>query len=108
MLWAPSVSAEVLNVAWSLPLRVCGVPNGALPSKKETVPVGVPAPGAVAETVAVNVPCCTTADGVGAEITTVVDGPLLTVCVPSAAVLPWQLASPLYAARMTCFPSHGT
>lgn len=53
MVWLPTVNAEVVNVA-TPPLSV-PVPMGLPPSRKVTVPVGVPAPGATGETVAVKV-----------------------------------------------------
>ena len=62
------------------------VPIVAVPLRKVTVPVGVPAPGAVTETVAVKVTACPTADGFGEEDNDVVVFALLylqycgTVC----------------------------
>jgi hypothetical protein len=53
MLWVATLSDEVLNVAVS-PLSV-PVPKVVVPSMNVTVPVGVPAPGDTAATVAVNV-----------------------------------------------------
>ena len=50
------------------------------PSKNVTVPDGLPAPGATATTVAVNVTLCPNTDGFGAEATLVVVLALLTVC----------------------------
>jgi len=54
------------------------VPIGIVPLRKVTVPVGVPAPGAITVTVAVNVTLCPTADGFGEELTVVVVLALLT------------------------------
>ena len=53
MLWVPMASAEVVYVAILL-LKV-PVPREVLPFLKVTVPVGVPAPGEAAATVAVKV-----------------------------------------------------
>ncbi len=49
-------------------------------SKKVTEPVRVPAPGAVASTVAVKVTLWPKTEGLGAEVTLVVVLALLTVC----------------------------
>ena len=49
----PTARAEVANVARP-PLSV-PVPMGLPPSRKVTVPLGVPVPGATADTVAVKV-----------------------------------------------------
>jgi hypothetical protein len=50
-----------------------------VPSRKVTVPLGVPAPGATTETVAVNVTDCPKTDGFAPEATVVVVFALLTV-----------------------------
>ena len=73
----PTASAEVVNVAMS-PLSV-PVPIGLPPSRNVTVPVGVPAPGATGETVAVNVTDWPKTDGFTDEVTVVVVSALLTV-----------------------------
>jgi len=52
MTCAPAVSELVVNVAGLLSVPV---PRTVVPSLKVTVPVGVPAPGATALTVAVKV-----------------------------------------------------
>jgi hypothetical protein len=48
------------------------VPIVVLPSRKETLPVGVPDPGATGLTVAVNVTVCPNTDGFTDETTAVV------------------------------------
>src|SRR6266853_1990149 len=53
MEWEATLSEVVLSVAW--PELRLPVPRVAAPSLKATVPVGVPAPGAVGATVAVKV-----------------------------------------------------
>lgn len=53
MLCEPTESVDVENVAW--PELSVPVPRVVAPSLKVTVPAGVPAPGATADTVAVNV-----------------------------------------------------
>ncbi|OSY39998.1 hypothetical protein BG653_05642 [Streptomyces platensis] len=62
-----------------------GVPS---PKSKVTVPVGVPAPGAAAETVAVMSTDWPTTAGSGDELTTVADndGCTMWVSVPTEAV----------------------
>jgi hypothetical protein len=49
----PTVSDDVLKVAE--PALSVPVPSVVVPSLKVTVPVGVPAPGATTDTVAVNI-----------------------------------------------------
>src|SRR5439155_1220445 len=61
----------VTNVAWPEPFRV-PVPRVLEPSLKVTVPVGVPAPGLFAVTVAVKVTDCPDTDGLIEELTRVV------------------------------------
>ena len=53
MEWLPTPSWLVLMLA--VPPESCAVPSELLPSTKVTVPVGVPTPGALADTVAVSV-----------------------------------------------------
>ena len=74
----PTVSAEVVKVAMP-PLSV-PVPMGLPLSTNVTVPVGVPAPGGPAETVAVNVTDWPKTEGFADEPTVVVVLVLLTTC----------------------------
>jgi hypothetical protein len=53
IVWLPEASPDVESDA--LPLASDALPIWTAPSKNRTVPVGVPAPGATAETLAVNV-----------------------------------------------------
>ena len=53
-LWLPEASDDVLKVAVAAPFSVA-VPSVVVPSKKVTVPVGVPTPGATTVTVVVRV-----------------------------------------------------
>jgi hypothetical protein len=55
------------------------VPIVIVPLRNVTMPVGVPAPGRVTVTVAVNVTLCPTADGFGDEVRLVLVLALLTV-----------------------------
>jgi hypothetical protein len=88
----PTASAEVANVA--LPEVKVAVPSVAAPSRNVTVPVGVPAPGETALTVAVKVTDWPNTDGFTDELTAVELLALLTVCVMAAEVLPAKLLSP--------------
>jgi hypothetical protein len=74
------------------------VPIVIVPLRKVTVPVGVPAPGLVTETVAVKVTLCPTADGFGEEDSDVVVFALLTTCETAVLVLVLKLPSPTYVA----------
>src|SRR5438093_6178598 len=59
--WEPTASVLVTNVAWPEPFSV-PVPRVLEPSLKVTVPVGVPAPGLFAVTVAAKVTGCPNTD----------------------------------------------
>jgi hypothetical protein len=85
-------SAVVLTVATPEPFSV-PVPNVVAPSLNVTVPVGVPAPGATAVTIAVRVTDWPNTDGFRDEVSAVVvlAGP--TVCVIADEVLPLKLVS---------------
>jgi len=68
------------------------------PSRKFTVPAGLPAPGGTTVTVAVNVTLDPATDGFEEEVTVVVVLALLTVWVSTALVLVLKFASPPYDA----------
>ena len=68
---------EIVNVA--VPLDNGPVPSVVAPSRNVTVPLGVPAPGATAATVAVKVTLCPKTDGLEDEATVVVVFALFTV-----------------------------
>ena len=74
------------------------VPIVIVPLRNVTVPVGVPAPGAVTVTVAVKRTLCPTADGFGEEDNDVVVFALFTTCETVALVLVLKLALPPYCA----------
>ena len=78
-------SEEVMKVA--CPAISAPVPSVVAPSLNVTVPVGVPAPGAVAVTVAVKVTDWPNTDGLTEEATPVLVPALLTVCVKLTEVL---------------------
>jgi hypothetical protein len=79
-LWLPAASADVLNVATSAVLRML-VPKAVLPSKKVTLPVAVPAPGATGATVAVSVTDCPKLEGSGDAVNAVIVEAWITVSV---------------------------
>ena|SRR5579884_1223411 len=97
MLWLPTLKLDVEQVACPEPLRACA-PQPVMvapPSLKFAVPVGVPAPGRLAVTVAVKVTLCPKTDGLADELTVVVVLAWFTVCVRTALVLVVKLPSPL-------------
>ena len=88
----PTASVLIVNIAWPEPFRV-PVPRVLGPSLKVTAPVGVPAAGLFAVTVAVKVTDCPDTDGLAEELTNVVVL-YFTVWVTLDDVLPVKLASP--------------
>jgi hypothetical protein len=73
--WVPTLNPEM--VSDPLPLVIVDVPSKIVPSKNETVPVGVPPLGPV--TVAVSVTGWPNIEGLTEEVSVVVDVPGLTV-----------------------------
>jgi len=71
-----------------------------LPSMKVTVPVGVPEPGDLAETVAVKVTNLPNLEGLEDDLIAVAVAALLTVCIRGADVLLSKLVLPLKVAVM--------
>src|SRR5881628_35048 len=94
--WLPVASDEVINVAW--PVVSVPVPSVVAPSLNVTVPVGVPAPGAAAATVAVNVTAWPNTDGLGAAAMSVALPALFTVWVKLGDVLVLKLPPPPFTA----------
>jgi len=94
--WLPMMSVDVLNVAVVTPpvVESEGVPSVVDPSLNVTVPVGLPLPGEVTDTVAVNVTDCPKLDGLALEETLVVVLDWLTVCVIADDVLEAKLVTP--------------
>src|SRR5437899_12021004 len=78
----PAAKVEVVNVALPLLFSVA-LPIGPEPlpkvSTKKSIPVGVPAPGLVAVTIAVSVTGSPVADGFCEEVNVVVDAQKTTV-----------------------------
>jgi hypothetical protein len=91
--WDPTLSDVVVSDA--TPAVSVPEPSAVAPSKKLTVPVGVPAPGATTATVAVKVLACPNTDGSGAEVNVAVVDAWFTVCVSTGEVVPVKLVSPL-------------
>src|SRR5437667_141807 len=81
----PRASALVVTDATPWPSRLCGPPMGVLSATNWTVPVGVPAPGAVAVTAAMNCTPCPKAEGLMSALT-LVDVPAWLTTWP---VEPW-------------------
>src|SRR5436305_1763854 len=103
-MWPPAVSEETVQVdtpAFTGRLEQLA-PRGPRPSVKVTLPVGAPAPGAVAETVAVKVTDCPNTEGLRSETTATVVLALLTCWATALEVEVLKLPSPLYVAVMEC------
>jgi hypothetical protein len=98
MVWPATESKEVAKVA--CPPESVFVLSAVAPSLKITVPVGVPDPGTVALTVAVNVTDWPKTDGFAEDVAAIVLLALLTTCVKVGEVLVLKLVSPLYATVM--------
>lgn len=100
MLWPPTANVAVMNAAWPKPLRV-PVPIVLPPSLNVTVPEGMPEPGALAVTVAVNVTDWPKTVGMPDVTTTVVVLSWLTVWPPdNVPALAEKIESPEYSAVM--------
>src|ERR1700730_11598511 len=96
MLWLPTPAYVTEQVA--MPATRAWLTQAAMltpPSWKVTVPVGVPAPGGFAVTVAVNVTTWPATEGLTEELSAVVVASWLMVWVSGADVLVRKLASPL-------------
>src|SRR5205823_1863225 len=89
----------------AMPLVSVALPNVLAPSRKMTVPVGVPDPGASAATVAVKVTAWPNTDGLAEEITVLVLLTWLTVWVMAADMLLPKLVSPPYTAVIGWAPT---
>ena len=88
----PTESDEVVNVA--TPPERFTTPIDALPSRKVTVPVGVPADCGLPATAAVNVTTMPKLEGLSEEVRVVVLPALDTTCDKGDEVLVKKLASP--------------
>ena len=101
IVWLATLRAAVVNVACP-EVMVTLAARVVAPSVKVTVPLGVPAPGATAATVAVKVMLCPNTEGLGEELTVVLLEALFTTCgvAESFPVELLKVPSPLYAAVM--------
>src|SRR5205823_5987523 len=101
----PTLSEDVAQLARPLlRVRLLQLVMAVPPFLKVTFPVGVPEPGLLAVTVAVNVTDCPNTDGLAEELAAVVV-PYFTVCVSLEDVLPLKLASPPYDALIEWEPT---
>lgn len=80
------------------------VPNEVGPSKNVTVPVGVPAPGAVTDTIAVSVNGWPAVDGFGDGTTATVVAAMFTTWDTGLDVLLTKFVSPAYTAVIEDVP----
>src|SRR5664279_1361564 len=79
--WVPAARALVEYVAWPVGVSAVGAPTFFPSTRNWTVPVGVPAPGAAALTVAVNVTFVVRVTGLPLLVTSVLLEALFTVWV---------------------------
>src|SRR5437773_1866632 len=102
----PTLSEDVAQLArpW-LRVRLLQLVMAVPPSRKVTLPAGVPAPGLLAVTVAVKVTDCPDTDGLAEELTSVVVVAFFTVWVSVLEVLPLKVALPPYDAVIGCEPT---
>ena len=100
----PTDSAAVLILALP-PLSVTGPPKLEPSIWNCTVPPGVPAPGALAVTLAVKVTVWPKTDGFCEEVSVVAVLSWLTTWLTVFEVLPASLVSPLYTAVIECDPT---
>jgi hypothetical protein len=91
--WDPTLNVDVVSDA--TPAESVPEPSKVAPSKKLMVPVGVPAPGETAVTVAVRVLACPKTDGSGLEVKVAVVEAWFTVWVSTGDVELVKLVSPL-------------
>ena len=93
-MWEPAVSVETVAVASPL-VKGTAAPRLEPPSLNCTVPVGVPAPGAVAVTVAEKPTPWPEMEGLGDDPTATEVSALLTTWVASVETLELKSASPV-------------
>src|SRR5512142_1838291 len=86
MAWPPAAAKLVVNVA-APPVPTATVPRTVAPSLNVTVPIGVPAPGATAATVAVKVTAWPVTAGLTDDRRATVVAAGLTVTAVAAEVL---------------------
>ena len=96
-----------MNDTWNVatPFTRLDVPIPFLPSKSCTCPVGVPAPGGIAATVAATVTSCLRGEGFGEDAKVVVVCAALTVSETVDEPLDRNPLSPEYVADTLCVPT---
>jgi hypothetical protein len=99
----PSARADVLRLAE--PPESDARPSDVVPSKNSTLPVGVPAPGEAAATVAVIVTDWPTTEGFGELATDAVADAWFTTWALIDDVLPVKSLLPAYTAVRSCEPT---
>ena len=92
--WGDPKTLRALVLKVATPAARMPVPMVVRPSKKSTVPVGVPAPGGTAATVAVNVTVWPKTLGLTEEVRVAVVSAGLTTWERTAEVLVAKLVSP--------------
>src|SRR5439155_22484695 len=100
----PPLRLEVWNVARPVASSV-PLPRVVPPSLKVSVPLGVPAPGATAVTVAVKVTGWPAPTGLGEEESVVVVAAWFTTWLSMAELLEANVVSPLYLGVIACGPT---
>jgi hypothetical protein len=103
MEWSAGVNDELDSVA--RPKLNVAVPIVVAPSRKVTVPVGVPVPGNTALTVTVKITTCPKTAGFTDELTAVELENLFTVWVSTFEMLLLKFESPAYEAVIVWFPT---
>src|SRR5262245_5338293 len=103
MTWPPGVAKLAMKVAL-LPAPTGALPSTVAPSRKVTVPVGVPAPGATAASVAVKVTAWRGAAGLTDDVRATAVAARLTVTAAAAEVLSAKLLVPAKEAVSAWLP----
>jgi hypothetical protein len=91
----PGIREDVVKLAFPLPFKATPVARIAAPSRKLTVPVGIPNAGATACTDAVRVIDCTSEDGFKLEFRVATVCSLSTVWLREPEVLVTKFTSPV-------------
>src|SRR5205814_1858251 len=96
IVWLPTESVVVAPLVALPPVKLTAAPKLTSSILNWTVPVGVPAPGATAPTVAVKVIDCPNTEGFAAALRVVAVLALVTVWVRLGEMLALKLPSPPY------------
>src|SRR5260370_11887195 len=103
MEWFPATRDEVVKLA--VPAVSGMVPNAVAPSRKVTIPLGIPAPGATAVIAALKVTACPKTVGLAEEVSEVVVVAGFTVCVRALEELGAKLPLPAYLTVIEWLPA---